>query len=351
MIILIKPLIAKLAEGIDLSVEEMAAAMGEVMEGRVTDAQIGAFITALRIKGETVAEITGAARVMRAHATPVRQPEIADPGKGAIRREIVDTCGTGGDAPDTFNISTAAAFVAAGAGVTIAKHGNRSVSSACGSADVCEALGVTVSLPPERLAACLETVGIAFLFAPSLHGAMKHAIGPRREIGLRTIFNVLGPLTNPAGATVQLLGVYSPHLTTPLAEVLGKLGCSRALVVHGSDGLDEITITGETLVAELRDGKVSSYAIRPGDVDLSEAPISSIAGGGPADNARIVREILSGSAGPGRDIVLFNAGAAIYLAGCAGSLTDGVEAACESIDRGRALEKLEALARFTQSES
>jgi len=348
---LIKPLIAKLAEGINLSEEEMAAAMGEIMEGRVTDAQIGAFITALRIKGESVAEITGAARTMRAHATPVRPPEIAAPAKGTPERTIVDTCGTGGDAPDTFNISTAAAFVAAGTGITIAKHGNRSVSSACGSADVCEALDIVVSLPPERIAACLETVGIAFLFAPSLHGAMKHAIGPRREIGLRTIFNVLGPLTNPAGATAQLLGVYSPHLTVPLAEVLGNLGCSRALVVHGSDGLDEITITGETFVAELRDGKVSSYKIRPDDVGLSEAVISSIAGGGAADNARIVREILAGTGGPGRDIVLFNAGAAIYVAGRAASLAEGVEAARESIDQGRALKKLEALVSFTQSGS
>ena len=348
---MIKPLLTKLAEGIDLSEEEMAAAMGEIMEGRVTDAQIGAFITALRIKGETVAEITGAARIMRAHATPVRLPESADPGKGAPERAIVDTCGTGGDAPDTFNISTAAAFAAAGAGITIAKHGNRSVSSVCGSADVCEALGITVSLSPVRIAACLETVGIAFLFAPSLHGAMKHAIGPRREIGLRTIFNVLGPLTNPAGATAQLLGVYSSHLTAPLAEVLGNLGCGRALVVHGSDGLDEITITGETLVAELRGGEVRSYTIRPGDVGLSEATIGSIAGGGPTDNARIVREILAGSTGPGRDIVLFNAGAAIYVAGRSASMAEGVEAARESIDRGRALEKLEALVSFTRSES
>jgi len=347
---MIKSLIAKLAGGLDLSEEEMTSAIGVIMEGRATAAQIGAFITALRIKGETVAEITGAARAMRAHATPILWPVSTAPEKAAPERTIVDTCGTGGDGPDTFNISTAAAFVAAGAGITIAKHGNRSVSSACGSADVCEALGIAVSLPPERLAVCLDSVGIAFLFAPALHGAMKHAIGPRREIGLRTIFNVLGPLTNPAGATAQLLGVYSPHLTGPLAEVLGNLGCRRALVVHGSDGLDEITITGETLVAELRDGKVSSHTIRPGDVGLSEAPINSISGGEPADNARIVREILSGSPGPGRDIVLFNAGAAIYVAGRAASLADGVEAARESIDLGRAPEKLEALIKFAQSD-
>ena len=361
---MIKPLIAKLVEGIDLTEAEMTGAVGEIMEGRVTDAQIGAFITALRIKGETPAEITGAARAMIAKATPIpRQPPIprqtpiprASPvprpaASGLSGTEIVDTCGTGGDGTHTFNISTAAAFVAAGAGVTVAKHGNRSVSSTCGSADVCESLGVPLHLPPERIGECLATVGIAFLFAPDLHGAMKYAIGPRREIGLRTIFNVLGPLTNPAGATAQLLGVYARHLTGPLAEVLGRLGCRRALVVHGGDGLDEITITGKTFVAELRDGEVTASTIEPGDVGLSEAPMSAISGGGPEENARLVREILSGAPGPRRDIVLFNAGAAVYVAGKAGSLAEGVEAARAAIDDGRALAKLEGLTSFGKTD-
>ncbi|MEQ8204421.1 MAG: anthranilate phosphoribosyltransferase, partial [Smithellaceae bacterium] len=271
---MIKEAIDKVVKKMDLSEAEMMAAMEEIMEGNATPAQIGSFITALRMKGETVEEVTGAARIMRQKATHVN----------ACATTIVDTCGTGGDKLNTFNISTTAAFVVAAAGITVAKHGNRAVSSACGSADVLEALGINVSADQEIVEECIQQIGIGFLFAPKLHGAMKYAIGPRREIGIRTIFNMLGPLTNPAGATAQLLGVYDAQLTEMFAGVLKNMGTKRAFVVHGSDGLDEVTVSGETRVAELKDGIIRTYNINPVDYFGRTYPLEDIRGGDPAVN-------------------------------------------------------------------
>ncbi len=321
----------------DLAEEEMAAAMTEIMDGRATPAQIAAFITALRMKGETVEEIAGAARVMREKADRV----------SCGSRTVVDTCGTGGDGARTFNISTAAAFVAAGAGVTVAKHGNRSVSSRCGSADVLAALGINIEAPKADVERCLDRARFGFLFAPLLHPAMKHAIGPRREIGVRTIFNILGPLTNPAGAAMQLLGVYDPGLTEPMAKVLGRLGSTRAFVVHGDDGLDEITLTGPTRVSELSGGRVTTYSVRPEDFGLSTCARGDLEGGDPARNAGIVSGILAGSAGPGRDVVLLNAAFALVAGGAARDVKDGVNLAAESLDSGRARETLEKVRELT----
>lgn len=336
---MIREAIAKVVIGSHLSEAEMVATMQEIMGGTATDAQIGAFITALRMKGETVDEITGAARVMREKATRV-EAEVA----GGI---LVDTCGTGGDASGTFNVSTTAAFVVAGAGVPVAKHGNRSVSSICGSADVLEALGVNLSLSPERVGQAIREVGIGFLFAPVLHGAMKHAIGPRREIGIRTIFNLLGPLTNPAGANVQVMGVYDQRLVEPLAQVLGKLGSKRALVVCGEGNLDEITITGPTMVAEYREGAVRTYTITPETCGLPRATLAEIRGGATAaEAAALLREVLQGAQGPRLDMVLLNAGAALMAAGKAADLPAGVAMARQVIASGAALAKMEALVAF-----
>ena len=329
----IQEAIAKVIEGADLSRGEMTDVMNQIMSGEATDAQIGAFLIALRVKGESVDEIAGAASVMREKATPI-----------ATRHDvIVDTCGTGGDHSGTFNISTTAAFVAAGAGLCVAKHGNRSVTSQSGSADVLGALGVNIEASPETVSRCLDDVGIGFLFAISLHGAMKYAIGPRREIGARTIFNALGPLSNPAGATRQVVGVYSAALTETLAGVLGTLGAERAFVVHGSDGLDEMTLTGPTRVSELKNGSVSTYDVLPGDFGLMQAPADALKGGDADYNAEITRSILNGEEGPRRDIVLLNAAAAIVASDKARDLNEGVQIAAEVIDSGKALEKLEGL--------
>ena len=329
----IQEAIAKVIEGADLSRGEMTAAMNQIMSGEATDAQIGAFLIALRVKGECVDEIAGAASVMREKATPIVTKHDV----------IVDTCGTGGDHSGTFNISTAAAFVAAGAGLCVAKHGNRAATSQCGSADVLGALGVNIEASPDTVSRCLDDVGIGFLFAISLHGAMKYAIGPRREIGARTIFNALGPLSNPAGAKRQVVGVYSAALTETLAGVLGTLGAERAFVVHGSDGLDEMTLTGPTRVSELKNGSVSTYDVSPGDFGLAQAPADALKGGDADYNAEITRSILNGEEGPRRDIVLLNAAAAIVAGGKAGDLNEGVQVAAEVIDSGKALEKLEGL--------
>ncbi|RMF88295.1 MAG: anthranilate phosphoribosyltransferase [Nitrospinota bacterium] len=328
--------IQHLVNGKDLSEQEAAQVMAEIMNGEATPAQIAAFLTALRIKGETIAEITGCARVMREKARRIH----------TTYPNVVDTCGTGGDGSHTFNISTIAALVVAAAGVPVAKHGNRSVSSKCGSADLLRTLGVNIELPPERVEACLAELGIAFLFAPLLHGAMKYAIGPRREIAIRTIFNILGPLTNPAGAQAQLLGVYSASLTEVLAGVLANLGSRRAFVVHGSDGLDEITLTGETKVTELRDREIKTYQITPEDFGLQRTTPETLKGDDPETNARIALEILHGKKGPQRDVVVLNAGFALVAGGGASSVEEGIAKASEAIDSGAALAKLEALQAF-----
>jgi len=334
--------IAKVAARVNLTGEEISMAMEEIMEGGATPAQIGAFLMGLRMKGETVDEIAGAARVMRSKALRVEVDM-------APWEPLVDTCGTGGSGTYTFNVSTTGAFVVAGAGIKVAKHGNRAVSSRSGSADVLEALGVNLALTPRDVARAVRDVGIGFLFAPALHPAMKHAIGPRREIGLRTIFNVLGPLTNPAGATVQVLGVYDPALTGPLAEVLGRLGSRRAWVVHGEGGLDELSLLGTSAVAEWDGETVREFRVAPGDVGLAPCTMDALRGGDAGENARIVERLLSGEPGPKRDMVLLNAGAAIFLAGGAESLGEGVRRAAEAIDSGAALERLRALIRFSRS--
>ena len=329
----IQDAIAKLIEGQDLARDRMIGTMNQIMSGGATDAQIGAFLVALRVKGETVEEIAGAAEVMREKATRVDTRHAT----------VVDTCGTGGDGSGTFNISTAAAFVVAGAGLCVAKHGNRAASSLCGSADVLKELGVNVEASPETMGRCLDEAGIGFLFAPTLHGAMKYAIGPRRELGVRTVFNALGPLTNPAGATRHLIGVYSRSLTETLAEVLRTLESERAFVVHGLDGLDEITTTAPTQVSELKDGTVSTYEMAPEDLGISRASAGDLAGGSAETNAAILRRVLHGEPGPRLDVVLLNAAAAIVAGGAADDLRAAVELARESVDSGRAMDKLEEL--------
>ena len=336
---MIREAIAKVVQMENLNEAEMMEVMDEVMEGQATPAQIAALITALRIKGETIAEVTGAARIMRQKATRI----------DARSPVIVDTCGTGGDGRNTFNISTTAAFVVAAAGLTVAKHGNRAVSSGCGSADVLEALGVNISAAPEIVEECVQQIGIGFLFAPRLHGAMKYAIGPRREIGIRTIFNMLGPLTNPAGATCQLIGVYDPQLTEMFAGVLKNLGTKRAFVVHGSDGLDEATITGETRVSELRDGVISTYNIDPADLFGEIYAGEALRGGDATANARITKDVLTGQNGACRQIVLFNAALAIVAGEKAGSLKEGIQVAADAIDSGAARKKLQALIALSNS--
>ena len=343
---MIKKAIGRLVQRQDLSEAEMIDVMSQVMGGEATPAQVGAFITALRMKGETIAEITGAARVMRNHATPIRSGKALDLDREELnldRETILDTCGTGGSGTKSFNISTTVALVVAACGVKVAKHGNRSISSACGSADVLEALGVNLNVTPQRVESCINEVGVGFLFAPALHGAMKHAIGPRREIGIRTIFNILGPLTNPAGADRQVLGVYDEKLVDLMARVLIQLGCQRGFVVHGQDGMDEITLTGPTLVGEICDGAVSLSTIEPEDFGLRRCAMADLQGGDAAENAAIVRSVLSGSPGPKRDIVLLNAAYSLVAAGVVRSVEVGLERAMAAIDDGLAMTKLAGL--------
>lgn len=326
--------IAALAEG-KLDGELAAAAMAEIMEGRCSPAQIGAFLMGLRVKGETPEEIAAMARVMRECAVRIA-PKVEGP--------LLDLCGTGGAPVKTFNVSTIAAFVVAGCGVAVAKHGNRSNTGKCGSADLLEALGVDLEADPEVAEKAIEEIGIGFLFAPRFHPAMRHAAGPRRELGIRTAFNLLGPLTNPAGADVQLLGVFHPRLVELFPEVLRLLGVKRALVVHGRDGVDEISTTGPTYVGELRDGRIEHYEIRPEEFGLRRATPQEVGTLAPAEAAAVARAILKGElAGPRYEIVLLNAAAGLYIAGRANSIAEGMELAAESITSGRAYAKLQAL--------
>jgi len=331
-----------------LSRDDARAVMTEVLSGQCTDAQIAALLVALHMKGETVEEIVGFAEAIRAAAAPLEphSRSVLD-ASGTGRDALVDTCGTGGDTSGTFNISTATAFVVAGAGVRVAKHGNRSVTSRCGSADVMEALGVNITLSPVRIAACLDELGIAFLFAPLMHSAMKHVQPARRDLRLRTVFNLLGPLTNPAHATCQVVGVYSSDLVEKLAEALSMLGLHRALVVHGSDGLDEITISGPTRIGELREGQVHTYDVTPEEFGLPRASLDDISGGDAALNANLIREVLGGMKSARRDVVVLNAAAALVAAGRADHLRDAVPKAARSIDSGAAAAKLESLIKFT----
>jgi anthranilate phosphoribosyltransferase len=328
----------KLTSRVDLTEEETSGVMDALMSGELTEAQIGAFMAALATKGETFAELAGAARTMRrkAHRIQVSAPTV------------VDTCGTGGDGAHTFNISTTAAFVVAGCGVTVAKHGNRSVSSQCGSADVLEALGVRLDVDPEIVEEGIGRIGIGFLFAPLYHGAMKHAAKPRKEVGIRSIFNMLGPLTNPAGANCQVLGVYAPQLTEMFAQALKLLGARRAFVVHGHDGLDEITVCAPTRVSELNDGLIRTYELDPEMILGRTADPDDLRGGSAEDNARMLRAVLEGEKGPRRDVVVLNAAAALVAAGAAEDFRQGVRKAEEAIDGGAAKAKLEALIRFSQ---
>jgi len=333
-----------LVERRDLSRIESAAAMDAIMSGAATGAQIGAFLTALRMKGETVEELIGFAQVMRQKVVRIRARGDDVAGMSGTDREmLIDTCGTGGDATGTFNVSTATAFVVAGAGLRVAKHGNRSVSSMCGSADVVETLGISLELPPDKVTRCIEEVGIGFLYAPLLHTAMKHVMPARRELGIRTVFNMLGPLTNPAAANAQVVGVYSASLTEPLARVLAELGTIRAFVVHGADNLDEISNTGESRISEVREGSVRTYAVRPEDFGVPSASIKDLRGGDREQNADIIRAILDGEPGPRRDIVVMNAAAALVAGAHARDLKDGVGLAARSIDSRAARGKLDAL--------
>lgn len=336
---MIKEAITKAVNKEDLNEVEMMQVMSEVMGGRATPAQIASFITALRMKGETVEEVTGAARIMRQKATRI----------DARSTIIVDPVGTGGDEMNSFNISTTTAFVVAAAGITVAKHGNRAVSSGCGSADCLEALGVNISAEPEIVEECIQQIGIGFLFAPRLHGAMKYAIGPRKEIAIRTIFNMLGPLTNPAGATAQLIGVYDPTLTEMFAGVLKNLGTKRAFVVHGSDGLDEATVTGETRVTELKDDLISTYNLDPIDIFGETYRDEELIGGDPSINAQITKDVLSGKDGARRKIVLLNAALAIMAGEKAANIKEGITIAEECIDSGAAIKKLQALIELSNS--
>lgn len=336
---MIRECIAKLVEGSLPSGEEAYGTMKEIMAGEATDAQIAAYITALRIQGETADIIAGSVRAMRERFTPVT----------AARDVIVDTCGTGGDGARTLNISTAAALVTAGAGVTVAKHGNRSVSSRSGSADVLESLGVDINVRPDIMEACLKDIGVAFLFAVSLHPAMKHAIGPRREIAIRTIFNILGPLSNPASAKHGVLGVFSDPMVNLVADAAADLGFEHCFVVHGRDGLDEITTTTTTHVAEVKDGTVRHYDLDPTDLGIPPATIKDLEGGNPVENAAAIRALLQGRPGPFRDIVLLNAAAAIVAGGRAADFAEGLAVAAEAVDSGAAMAKLDALIERTSA--
>lgn len=348
---MIRKAIAKIVDRLDLTEGEMIEVMTQIMSGEATQSQVGAFITALRMKGETVDEITGAARVMRDRATRIRVGRnVLDLDRDDINLDqetILDTCGTGGSGTNSFNISTTVAFVVAACGIKVAKHGNRSVSSACGSADVLEALGVNLNIPPEAVEQCIDRIGIGFLFAPALHGAMKHAIGPRREIGIRTIFNILGPLTNPAGAQCQVLGVYREELVERLAHVLHKLGCKRGFVVHGLDGMDEITLTTETALAEVAATGVTLRRFAPEELGFQRCTMDELRGGDAKNNAVIVRDVLAGGKGPKRDIVVINAAFGLVAAGRAATLQEGVRLASEAIDSNEALAVMERLVAMT----
>ena len=336
---MIKEMISKIVENIDLSFEESKAVMEEIMEGEATEAQIASFITALRMKGETVDEITGCVSVMREKATHINVGNSI----------VVDTCGTGGDAKSTFNISTAAAFVVAGTGLKVAKHGNKASSSHCGSADVLKLLGVNVDAKTKVVEECIQKANIGFLMAPLLHSSMKHAVGPRCEIGIKTIFNILGPLTNPARATRQVIGVYNAKLTDIVAKVLKKLNTEHAFVVYGYDGMDEITTTDKTKVCELKDGEIKSYFITHDSFGIKKAEMKDFIVNSPEESAKAISALLDGAVGPTRDIVLLNASAAIVAGGGAGNLRDGVQIAAESIDSGKAKDSLKKLIELTQS--
>jgi len=335
---MIREAIKMLIDNLSLSEAEMAECMTEIMEGKATDAQIGAFLTGLRIKGETIEEITGAARIMREKAITIKAPE-----------GVLDTCGTGGDMSHTFNISSTTAIVVSACGVPVAKHGNRSVSSQSGSADLLETLGVKIDLSPEKVETCLFETGFGFLFAPLFHPAMKYAIGPRREMGIRTIFNILGPLTNPAGARRQLLGVFADNLTETLAMVLGNLGAIDAMVIHGEDGLDEISISDATKVSRFKDGRVENFFIAPEDFGIRRKEIDLIRGGNKEENAMITLSILKGERGPKRDIVLMNSAAALMVAGKAEDFRTALLIAADAIDSGVASEKLEEVRKVSNS--
>lgn len=335
----IQQAIAKLLEQESLTADEMTDVMNEIMTGKATDAQTGGFLIALRLKGETVDEITAAAQVMRNLATPVDIQ--AD--------NLIDIVGTGGDGSGTFNISTASCFVVAAAGGHVAKHGNRSVSSKSGAADVLEAAGVNLSVSPEQIKVCVEEIGVGFMFALNHHSAMKYAIGPRKEMAVRTVFNVLGPLTNPAGAPNQLLGVFSQELVRPLAEVLRRLGSNHVLVVHAQDGLDEISIATPTFVAELKDGEIKEYTIKPEDFGLNSQSLDSIKVETAEESLTMLKGVLANESGAAKDIVCLNAGAAIYASGLTSSLEDGIKKAADTIASGAALEKLNALIEKTNA--
>ena len=334
---MIREAIEKLIRGVDLTQEEAAQVMEEIMTGEATPAQFGAFVIGLRLKGETVDEMTGLAAVMRDKSLKV---DFSGPS--------VDTCGTGGDDLGTFNISTVAAFVVAGAGIAVAKHGNRAMTSKSGSADVLEKQGIKIDLGPEGVKRCMEEVGIGFMFAPRFHPAMKFAVQPRREIGVRTVFNILGPLTNPAGAQAQVLGVPTDSVGEKMVQVLQRLGSERAIVVHAEDGLDEISLNSNTSVWELRNRSIKHYTIGPDDLGLAPASLQSLAGGSVEENADTMTEVLNGASGPRRDVVVANAAGGIVAGGKAADLREGVQAAQESIDSGRALEKLELLKEVSQ---
>ncbi|MDA8088658.1 MAG: anthranilate phosphoribosyltransferase [Nitrospiraceae bacterium] len=334
---MIKEALNMITTAVHLSEAEMAECVDEIMEGKATPAQIGAFLTALRMKGETIEEIIGAAMAMRKKAITIKSP----PG-------TLDTCGTGGDMSRSFNVSTIAAIVVSTCGVPVAKHGNRSVSSATGSADVLEAMGVKIDLPPEKVEKCLFETGFGFLYAPLFHPAMKYAVLPRKEIGIRTIFNILGPLTNPAGARKQLMGVFTDKLTNPLAHVLGRLGAEDAMVVHGEDGLDEITICDGTVVSRYRNDNVEDFIISPEDFGLPRAALKDIQGGDKQQNAAIAIRVLKSQPGPARDIVLMNSAAALLVANTGTTLTECYELAAEAVDSGRAMKKLEQIKEISQ---
>jgi anthranilate phosphoribosyltransferase len=337
---MIKDAIKKVVDNIDLSMDEAAAVMGEIMGGEATPSQIACLITALRMKGETAEEVTGFASKMRENAVKIK-PRAEN---------LVDTCGTGGDVSGTFNISTIAAIVAAAAGAKVAKHGNRSVSSRCGSADILEAMGVKIDLPPDRVAKCIDEVGIGFIFAQNFHPAMKYAAPSRKEIGIRTIFNILGPLTNPAGAKNQLLGVFSPKLTELMALTLQNLGSTEVMVVHGMDGLDEISVSDRTKVSHLKNGMIKNYLIEPKDFRMKRYAKEEILGGTVNENIKITNDILKGGeAGAKRDIVLLNTAAALVVGRVAGDMNDGIARAKEAIDGGAALKKLEELIKFSNA--
>ena len=335
---MIKEAIQRLVEGQPLTENEAEQVMARIMDGEATPAQLGAFLVALRMKGESPEEILGMVRAMRAKAV------LMEAGG-----DLLDTCGTGGDGSGTYNISTASALVAAAAGLKVAKHGNRSATSRCGSADVLEALGARLAVSPEQARQCLDKVGFAFLFAPGYHPAMRHAAGPRGEIGVRTVFNILGPLANPAGATRQLLGVADGEMAPKMAIILQKLGAKHALIVHGEDGLDEISLGGQTRVQEVRDGSIRSYTISPEDLGLSRAGVKELAGGDKEENARIILALFDGRAGPRRNALLANAGAALYAGDKVKSLKDGVALAAITIDKGAARETLRRYVELTQS--